>query len=226
MVRFARIGIGPDRPFTIEALQPALREAIEAGVTAGYNQIRDYFPHLGDASRNGWFLPYTLFGTREQMEGQYLRRAAAAMYGIYGNSFEEAYYPFTNTDATGQIIDGSKHAYVLKLRKEDLPLAKGFWSLTPYYWPQETLVSNPIQRYSLGDRTQGVKYDADGSLTIYLQFMSPGDDKEANWLPIPNGPTFLLWRLYWSDGPVDRQWAPPALTVVPPGLDIRSSRSL
>lgn len=35
------------------------------------------------------------------MHGQYLRRAAAAIYGIYGNLFEEAYYPFTNADATG-----------------------------------------------------------------------------------------------------------------------------
>jgi hypothetical protein len=45
-----------------------------------------YFPHLGDDKRNGWYLPYTIFGTREQMQGQYLRRAAAAMYSIYGNS--------------------------------------------------------------------------------------------------------------------------------------------
>jgi hypothetical protein len=212
LARFARIGIGPNRPFKPEALKPEIRQAIEKGVSAGYDQIRDEFRNLGDFSRNGWQFPYTMFGTPEQMRGRYLRRAAAAMYGLYGNSLPETLYPFAIQDAKGQPLDASKHKYVLKLRKEDIPPVSGFWSLTMYYWPQEFLVHNPIQRYSLGDRTPGVKYEADGSLTIYLQHQSPGKDKEANWLPAPKGKFALILRMY---GPtqtppsiIDGSWTP------------------
>jgi hypothetical protein len=33
-------------------------------------------------------------------------------------------------------------------------------------------------------------------VTIYLQHESPGPDKEANWLPAPAGPFYLVLRLY------------------------------
>ena len=43
----------------------------------------------------------------------------------------------------------------------------------------------------------GLKKGDDGSLTIYLQKDSPGSDKEANWLPAPEGRFVLMLRLYW-----------------------------
>jgi hypothetical protein len=41
-----------------------------------------------------------------------------------------------------------------------------------------------------------MKKNADGSLTLHLQKDSPGKDKESNWLPAPNGPIYLVLRLY------------------------------
>ncbi len=144
------------------------------------------------------------------------------MYGIYALSAEEAFYPFANTDVTGQPADASKHSYVIKFRKEDLPPVDGFWSLTMYLWPQEWLAANSIDRYSIGDRTPGLRYGDDGSLTIYVSYQSPGKDKESNWLPAPNGTFFLVWRLYGPKQQVlDRQWVPPPMTALPatpPGM--------
>ncbi len=37
----------------------------------------------------------------------------------------------------------------------------------------------------------------DGSLTIYIQHESPAKDKESNWLPAPDGPFYMIMRLYW-----------------------------
>jgi hypothetical protein len=38
---------------------------------------------------------------------------------------------------------------------------------------------------------------AGGSLTFYVQHKSPGKDKESNWLPAPDGPIYMVMRLYW-----------------------------
>ena len=44
-------------------------------------------------------------------------------------------------------------------------------------------VPNPINRYSVGDRTKGTVYGKDGSLEIFLQAEEPTDPRErANWL--------------------------------------------
>ena len=58
------------------------------------------------------------------------------------------------------------------------------------------MVANPINRYSIGDRTAGLQYGDDGSLEIYIQHQSPGPDKGSNWLPAPNAPFYMLMRMY------------------------------
>jgi hypothetical protein len=65
-----------------------------------------------------------------------------------------------------------------------------------YDLAKRLMVANPIERYSIGDRTAGLQYGDDGSLEIYIQHGSPGADKESNWLPAPNAPFYMLMRLY------------------------------
>jgi hypothetical protein len=74
----------------------------------------------------------------------------------------------------------------------------------------QLLIENPINRYLVNSpMLSGMKKNADGSLTLYIQKDSPGKVKESNWLPAPNGTAYLVMRLYW---PKD---APPS--ILPPG---------
>jgi hypothetical protein len=119
------------------------------------------------------------FGTREAMQGRYLRRAGAAFFGLWGNDLDEAFYPEASVDADGEALDASEHDYVLHFAADELPPVKSFWSLSMYNLPQQFFIHNPIDRYTLGDRTEGVVYGDDGSLTVYLQHESPGKERDA-----------------------------------------------
>jgi hypothetical protein len=89
---------------------------------------------------------------------------------------------------------------------------KAFWSITLYQ--NYNLIANPINRYSIGNRTPGLKKDTDGGLTIYIQNESPGADKESNWLPAPKGSMLVIMRNYIPEQPIiDQIWVPPGITV-------------
>ncbi len=161
---------------------------------------------------NGWLfrIPFSghYFGT------SYLLRAGIAFGGLFSNDQAEAVYPVTHLDINGQQLDGrNNQAYTIRFAKGELPPANAFWSITMLDYEHGFLVANPINRYSIGDRTKGLKFAEDGTLTIYLQKQSPGKDKENNWLPAPDAPFRLVMRLYMPKENVLRgQWSPPAVT--------------
>jgi hypothetical protein len=211
--KFAAIGIGPNRRFDASQLSPEIRRAVEDGIAAAKAAIAA--KRLG-VERNGWTLTSGAFGNRERMQGQYLVRAAAARLGLYGNDQDEAYYPSTQVDVTGAALDASKNGYVMRFSKDQLPPVKAFWSMTMYGLPSQLMVANPIRRYSIGDRTTGLKYGQDGSLTLYVQPRSPGPSLETNWLPAPKGPFTLQFRMYWPkpEAFTPDLYAPAPLEVV------------
>jgi hypothetical protein len=57
-------------------------------------------------------------------------------------------------------------------------------------------VENPINRFSIGGSTPGLKTSSDGSVTTFVSKQSPGQDEESNWLPAPSGPFFTVLRNY------------------------------
>jgi len=66
----------------------------------------------------------------------------------------------------------------------------------------------------------GMKKNANGSVTLYIQKDSPGTARESNWLPAPDGPIYLVMRLYWPKErppsilpPGDGTWKPPAIVA-------------
>ena len=80
-----------------------------------------------------------------------------------------------------------------------MPPVKGFWSLTLYN-SHHFFSPNEQNRYSLGTKNKELKYNDDGSLTIYVQSSTPGADKADNWLPAPANEDFSLYvRAYWPN---------------------------
>jgi len=208
---FSVIGVGPDLPFDISDLTEPVREAVESAILEARQEI--YHPGTAMGSiTDGWSLPGRIFGNRERMQGRYLIRAAAAHLGLYGNDLEEAYYPSCFFDSDGEPLDASRHNYVLIFSEEQLPPVdpKGFWSITMYDADQ-FMVQNPLHRYSIGDRSD-LEYGEDGSLVLYLQHQSPGEAKESNWLPAPDGKFTMTLRIYIpSPAGLDPLYCPPAV---------------
>ena len=155
-----------------------------------------------------------LFGNGQEMRTKYLARAAAAMFGLYGNDAIEAYYPAGNRDTSGNRLDGSTHDYVLRFDEAELPEVGAFWSMTMYSLPDQLMVENPIARYSLGDRSD-LQYGEDGSLTLYIQHDSPDEKRRSNWLPAPDGPFSVQFRMYLpSEAMLSPLYLPPPVEPV------------
>jgi len=157
-----------------------------------------------------------------EYNGDWLKRAAAAKAGIYGNDAVEAMYPMTKTLANGETLDASQHNYTITFPAGQYPPVNSFWSVTMYDGKTQLLIKNPINRYLLNSpMLPNLKKNEDGSLTLYIQKDSPGADKVANWLPAPNGPIYLVMRLYWpkKEAPSilpagSGTWQPPGIVKV------------
>jgi len=215
--KLAGIGIGPGKIFKFVDLSLEHKAAFLLAMKDGEDKVKQYLA-TGMKELNGWRVG-TLFGDRAFYNGDWLKRAAAAQGGIYGNDAVEATYPMTRSDADGDALDGSKHSYTLTFPAGQLPPVNAFWSVTMYDGKTQLLIENPIDRYLINSPLlPSMKRNEDGSLTIYIQKDSPGGEEESNWLPAPNGPIYLVMRLYWpkteppSILPVgDGTWSPPAV---------------
>lgn len=215
MDRFAKIGVGAAQTFDASKLSPETRKAIEGGIADAWAEFQDLVVRInkGEVSSGD------AFGTREYLKNNYLYRMGAAVIGIYGLSKEEAIYLPYFVDGDQQKLDG-RNRYTLRFAKGQLPPADSFWSLTLYDQPASLLVANPINRYLLNSTMlPEFTFDDDGGLTLYVQNESPGKDKEANWLPSPKGPFWVVLRLYvpkpealegkWIAPPLNRSVTPP-----------------
>jgi hypothetical protein len=217
--KLARIGIGANRTFDFKDLSVEHKAAIALGMKEGEKKVDAAVNGIGKEI-NGWKVG-SAFGDRSFYDGNWLLRAAAAKAGIYGNDAVEAMYPMTKALADGAPLDGSRHKYTLTFAEDQLPPARAFWSVTMYDGKTQLLIENPIGRYLINSpMLPGMKKDPDGSLTIYIQKDPPAKAKESNWLPAPNGPIYMVMRLYWPRTeppsilpPGQGTWNPPALKL-------------
>jgi hypothetical protein len=212
MERFAKIGIGAGKTFDPDALSPEMKTAIEQGIADAWQALDGIEKEM----EAGKVTSGDLFGTREHLQNNYLNRMLGAVWGIYGNSQEEAIYPTYTVDADGQKLDAADGRYTLSFAPGQLPPVKAFWSLTLYEMPASYLYPNPLDRYLLNSPMLPLfNKDADGGITFYIQPESPGAETEANWLPAPKGPFKLVMRLYGPKAEaLNGTWTVPPLVKV------------
>ena len=194
--------------FDAAAKDPATKQAlVESFVAADKELIAPLFQWKlnGRSAGNGWFSPVN----NAQWGTDYLNRTATAKSNMYDNKPDETKYIYRDFDSQGQQLHGENH-YTVTFPKGQEPPVKGFWSLTLYN-EHHVFHANPLRRYSLGTKSKSfLKYNSDGSLTLYFGAKSPGKDKEANWVPAPNGTFSLYIRAYWADKAIlDGTWMPP-----------------
>jgi hypothetical protein len=205
--RFAGIGVGADKSFDFDGKNPQVQQAIKDGMADAWAQISDLNKNKVDTGAVG---PAQLFGSRDDLKGNYLYRMAGAADDILGDIPAEALFPEVVADSTGAPLTGDKK-YALRFAPGQLPPVDAFWSLTMYSSPNGLLVGNPLDRYQINSSMlPGLVKDPDGGVTLYLQHDSPGPDREANWLPAPDGRFGTVLRMYIpKPEAVSGTWQPP-----------------
>lgn len=186
---------------------PELKAAlVQTAIAAEQDLIAPFF-HFHNNGRpvgNGWTSPPN--GARWGTD--YLSRAATAKSNMYDNAPEETRYIYTDFDSEGKRLNGTSN-YTVTFAKGQVPPVNGFWSLTLYN-KEHLFEPNALNRFSLGTKSKSLKYNEDGSLTLYFQNVSPGADKETNWVPAPQDDFSLYIRAYWPKAEIlNGKWVPP-----------------
>ena len=209
LARMATIGIEPCKKFDISKLDPAVQAGLKNLPQTALAQISANKEAMGK-SINGWIFTIGLgeYGTN------YMKRALVAAFGWPANQEKDAVYPYSIVDSQGQTLNGANN-YTLTFAKGQTPPVEGFWSITMYMIDQGWwFVPNALNKFTVSPR-DNLKYNADGSLTLYFQETSPGKDKEANWLPAPKGDFIPMMRMYWpqekNPSILAGSWAPPQI---------------
>jgi hypothetical protein len=184
---------------------------VEAAVETEQKVIQPFFlwKHNGRPAGNGWNRSVN----NAQFGIDYYNRTATAKSNMFENRPNETQYFYTDYDGAGGELNGSG-SYEITFAKGQEPPVNGFWSLTMYN-DKHLFHANPLNRFSLGTKNKTLKRNADGSLTLYAGAKSPGGDKEANWLPAPDGKFSLYIRAYWGkEAILDGSWKPPVIRKI------------
>ncbi len=201
----AVLAAAQDSPELKDAMTKAAIAADTELVTPLF-QFRNYgrqLPHHWSTIANE-----AAFGT------DYFTRTAVAKSNIFVNAPKETKYFYQDLDASGARLNGANR-YTVTFAKGRTPPVNGFWSLTLYN-EHHFFEPNDLKRYSVGTKNRRMKYNDDGSLTVYVQSDAPDDSKRDNWLPSPKKGDFSLYvRTYWPRPAVtDGSWTPPPVKKV------------
>lgn len=206
---YTHIGLGTDNN-GFEHLSPEIIKALKRAEVDARKMVLDSTRSLGGPHTTmGWTVPKPSIGYYE--DGDWLYRASIAQAGTVALPISENPYHVLQKDPSGAPLTGDLR-YVLRFAKDQIPQVDAFWSLHAYT-SKYTVIDNPLNRYAIGDRTPGMRFEADGSLIVYVQADDPGALKRTNWLPVKTGePFWLIVRAYEPRGLMkELRWQGPKL---------------
>jgi hypothetical protein len=191
------------------AKDPKLKEGLrQAAIDADEEIVAPLFDfrNYGIPLPNNW----TTINNGAAFGVDYFTRTAVAKSNIFVNPNSETKYFYQDLDSSGERLTGYER-YTVTFAKGQLPPVKGFWSLTLYN-EHHFFAPNELKRYSLGTKNKTLQYNADGSLTLYVQAEPPAEEKRSNWLPAPESDFSLYLRAYWPQAAITSgTWTPPAV---------------
>ncbi|MCU0070473.1 DUF1254 domain-containing protein [Pseudomonas koreensis] len=191
---------------------PAIKKLlVQTAIDSEKEIIKPFFEwkHNGRPAGNGW----NRSTNNAQFGVDYFNRTGTAKSNMFDNRPTETQYFYTDFDNQGAQLNGN-HSYEVTFAAGQEPPVNGFWSLTLYN-EKHLFSANKLNRYSLGTKNKDLKRNADGSLTLYVGPVSPGKDKETNWLPSPKESISLYIRAYWGkEAILDGSWQPPVIKKI------------
>lgn len=201
------VDLHPDQKFDWDALDPAVRNGLTRAAKDAHAIVTARTKTFA-RKVNGWVEAIL----EADMSDQPVNHAGLAMMGLLYSQKEVSTYHVGYFDGDGAPLSGD-HLYKLSLKAP--PPVKAFWSLTMYDSKTRRYIENPIDRWAIGDRTEGLVIAKDGSVTITISAEQPKDEKErANWLPAPNGSFYVVLREYSPDPAIlTREWEPPGIQM-------------
>jgi hypothetical protein len=115
-------------------------------------------------------------------------------------------YVIAYVDADKNPFDGAK---TYKLHIPANPPVANFWAVTVYDPQTRSMLQNSQQFPNVGDQTEGIRQNDDGSFTIYFGPEAP-KGYENNWIEtIPGKSWFVIVRMYGPLRPwIDQTWRP------------------
>jgi hypothetical protein len=163
---------------------------------------------------NNWNVPPPEFGRAGLVDRFLLRSAMQCLAGVIGDDPDESVRFDTILDAEGKPLDGARQ-YRLRFAPGQLPRVNAFWALS-LYDAAGNFTANAIDRHAIGSRTEGLRSDPDGGLTIQIQADVPAGDRRSNWLPSPPTGRFSLSLRAYEPSPeiVRGNWPPPPVVRV------------
>ncbi|KAF2113502.1 hypothetical protein BDV96DRAFT_577898 [Lophiotrema nucula] len=195
--------------------------AAQAAANASYNALSTLPSYTIDLGNN-W--TSTASSIQGDFGSYYQARYRTAVVGYLALTAEQVIYPsFPNLDIPA---DG---AVLFQFSAKPKIKQGGFWSLTVYNSDQY-LVSNTLNRYAIGDRSN-LTYsdgtlvygngtdDADGPLEVLLQpnDIVPPTNWTGNWLPAPDGGGVVSVTLRWygpEDSMTNGDYVYPKVTLI------------
>jgi hypothetical protein len=181
LASWQELGLGPGLPVPddLQVLQAALTQV-----------LAELDAPIASDLQGGW---QSAVRIKDSFGQDWLTRArvARSYIGILG--IQEVLYLMAFRSSDGQELDGRRR-YRIRFGPGQLPEVDAFWSLTLYRKADYLFYDHPLRRYAIGDRTDGLRLQDDGSLCLDIGHHAP--DQVHNWLPAPAEPFYLTLRLY------------------------------